>query len=94
MTVIVGNNVPDCVRGMLKRWFIEPKPNVFVGSVTGKVKDEAVMYVQRNSELCGFLIISSDNSCQGFRIESSGETKISSIDCSGLQLLTQKLEDG
>ena len=33
MTVIVANDTPDAIRGMLKRWFIEPRPNVFVGTL-------------------------------------------------------------
>ena len=28
MTVIIANDTPDAIRGMLKRWFIEPRPNV------------------------------------------------------------------
>ena len=33
MTVIVANDTPDAIRGILKRWFIEPRPNVFVGTI-------------------------------------------------------------
>ncbi len=33
MTVIVANDTPDAIRGMLKRWFIAPRPNVFVGTI-------------------------------------------------------------
>ncbi|RKX40244.1 MAG: type I-E CRISPR-associated endoribonuclease Cas2, partial [Verrucomicrobia bacterium] len=39
MTVIICNNTPDCIRGHLKRWFIEPKPNVFVGTVNVKTRE-------------------------------------------------------
>ena len=33
MTVIVANDTPDAIRGLLKRWFVEPRPNVFVGTL-------------------------------------------------------------
>lgn len=34
MTVIVANDTPPAIRGILKRWFVEPKPNVFVGEIS------------------------------------------------------------
>lgn len=40
MTVIVAENTPDKVRGLLKRWFIEPRPNVFVGSVNRRIREK------------------------------------------------------
>ena len=36
MTVIIANDTPPAIRGLLKRWFIEPRPNVFVGSVNAR----------------------------------------------------------
>ena len=40
MTVIVANDTPPAIRGMLKRWFVEPKPNVFVGTVNRRTRDK------------------------------------------------------
>ena len=31
MTVLIAQDTPPAVRGLLKRWFVEPRANVFVG---------------------------------------------------------------
>lgn len=28
MLVVIANDLPDAVRGRLKLWFVEPRPNV------------------------------------------------------------------
>jgi len=91
MTVIIANDVPDSVRGLLKRWFLEPRPNVFVGSVNSKVKNNLLDYVQNLSPFTGFLVISSDDSCQGYEIEEFGNAKMMPVEISGLHLLSQKI---
>ena len=45
MTVIIAENTPDKVRGLLKRWFIEPRPNVFVGSVNRRTREKVLQYI-------------------------------------------------
>jgi CRISPR-associated protein Cas2 len=90
MTVIVANNVPPSVRGMLKRWFIEPKPNVFVGTVNHRTRQKTLEYIFRNSpHNLGLLVIASDNSAQGFSIEVHGETKNMVAIESGLFLIAE-----
>ena len=49
MTVIIANDTPDAVRGILKRWFIEPRPNVFVGTVNRRIREKTIEYIKRNS---------------------------------------------
>ena len=73
MTVIVANDTPDAVRGMLKRWFIEPRPNVFVGTLNPRNHAKVMDYIRRNSpEEFGMLIISSQSGGQGYQIERVG----------------------
>ncbi|MGF1656614.1 MAG: type I-E CRISPR-associated endoribonuclease Cas2e, partial [Verrucomicrobiales bacterium] len=36
MTVIIANDTPAAIRGHLKRWFVEPKPNVFMGTLNSR----------------------------------------------------------
>ena len=73
MTVIVANDTPDAIRGMLKRWFIEPKPNVFVGTLNPRTHAKVLDYITRNSpNEFGMLIISSQPNCQGYQIERIG----------------------
>lgn len=90
MTVIVANDTPPAIRGILKRWFIEPRPNVFVGTVSRRTRDKVLDYVKRNAEEMSFLIISSEPNCQGFKIESWGEPDRRDIEISGLWLVAEK----
>jgi CRISPR-associated endoribonuclease Cas2 subtype I-E len=48
MAVLVANYTPPAIRGMLKRWFVEPKPNVFVSTVNPRTRDKVLDYVKRN----------------------------------------------
>jgi CRISPR-associated protein Cas2 len=73
MTVIVANDTPDAIRGMLKRWFVEPKPNVFIGTLNPRTHRKVMDYITRNSpKEFGMLIISSQPNCQGYLIERIG----------------------
>ena len=62
MIVIVANSLPDAVRGKLKLWCIEPKPNVFVSGVKDqlarKVVDLVLKYCPPESGILIFLEIS------------------------------------
>ena len=74
MTVLIANNTPDAIRGILKRWFIEPKPNVFVGTVNRKTRDKTIEYVLRNAKDLGLLVIATENNSQGFTVKHFGQT--------------------
>ena len=97
MTVLICNDVPPSIRGHLKRWFIEPTPNVFVGTLNvrtfGKVRD----FVLRNAPKdFGMLVISSAPNCQGYEIERLGPTGSSGripIELSGIPLIAESWVD-
>ena len=73
MTVIVANDTPDAIRGMLKRWFIEPRPNVFVGTLNARTHVKVMEYIVHQSpEDFGMLIISTAANCEGYQIERIG----------------------
>ena len=94
MTVIVANNTPPAIRGLLKRWFVEPKPNVFVGTVNRRTREKTLEYIRRNAPPdLGLLIIASDNSSQGFLIETFGDTNRQVVKESGLFLIAEKWDD-
>ena len=90
MTVIVANDTPPYVRGMLKRWFIEPRANVFVGTVSSRTRDNVLEYLRRNAPDFGMLMVASDASSQGFVISSFGETKRRPTRHCGLHLIAEK----
>ena len=93
MTIIVTNDTPPAIRGMLKRWFIEPKPNVFVGTVNHRTREKTLEYIKRNAPNLGLLIIGSDNSSQGFFLRTHGETNRRVVRMCGLHLIAEKWKD-
>ena len=93
MTVIVVNDTPPAIRGLLKRWFIEPKPNVFVGTVNKRTREKVIEYILRNAPALGILVIASDNTSQGFSIYSSGPTKRIPVQYTGLFLVAEAWEE-
>lgn len=93
MTVIITNDTPPAVRGLFKRWFLEPKPHVFVGTVNHRVKTRVLEYVRRNAPDLGMLVLSTDNSSQGFFVESFGETDRRPVRLCGVHLIAEKWDD-
>lgn len=93
MTVLVANDTPPAIRGMLKRWFVEPKPNVFVGTVNRRTRDKVLEYVQRNAKGMSLLILTSEPNCQGFKIERWGEPDRRDVTLSGLWLVAEEWVD-
>ncbi len=93
MTVIVANNTPPAIRGMLKRWFIEPTPNVFVGTVNRRIREKTLEYIRRNAPGLGLLVIASEANSQGFSISAFGDTERRPVLESGHYLIAEKWEE-
>jgi CRISPR-associated protein Cas2 len=93
MTVLVANNTPPAIRGLLKRWFVEPRPNVFVGTVNKRTREKTLAYIRRNAPDLGLLVIADDTSSQGFFVRQFGETKRRPVQHCGLFLIAEKWDD-
>ncbi|CAN5544951.1 type I-E CRISPR-associated endoribonuclease Cas2e [soil metagenome] len=93
MTVLVASDTPPAIRGILKRWFVEPRANVFVGTLNRRTRDKVLDYVKRNAAGLNLLIISSEPNCQGFKIERWGEPDRRDTALSGLWLVAEKWVD-
>lgn len=93
MTVIVCNDTPPAIRGMLKRWFVEPKPNVFVGTVNARTREKTLQYIRRNAPGLGMLVLSTAANSQGFSIVSYGDTRRIPVEYGGHYLIAEKWED-
>lgn len=91
MIVIIARDTPDSVRGMLKRWFIEPKPNVFVGTINKRTQQKTIEYIKKYAIGMSFMMICSDQNCQGFTIENYGMPDRQGIVQSGLWLIAEKI---
>lgn len=88
MTVIITQDSPDAIRGILKRWFIEPKPQVFVGSVNKSVRSHVLQYIRNNASGIRMLVIYSSPNCQGFVIEQINDPDYAGIQWDGLHLIS------
>jgi len=93
MTVIVCNDTPPAIRGMLKRWFVEPRPNVFVGTVNRRTREKTIQYIRRNAPNLGMLILSTAANSQGFSITSHGDTRRIPVQYGGHYLIAEKWEE-
>jgi CRISPR-associated protein Cas2 len=90
MTVIVANDTPPAIRGLLKRWFVEPRPNVFVGTVNRRTREKTLEYIRRNAPGLGVLVIYTEPTSQGFAVEQFGETDRRPVKISGHFLIAEK----
>lgn len=93
MTVIIANDLPPAIRGLLKRWFVEPKPNVFVGSVNARTREKTLDYLRRNAPSLSLLVIFDDTSSQGFTVLAYGTPDRQIIKRSGLRLILENPEN-
>jgi len=93
MTVLIANDTPPAIRGHLKRWFIEPKPNIFVGTMNTRTREKIIAFVIRNSPKdFGLIIISSAPNCQGYdleRIGPVGKLGRKGVSLSGITLIAE-----
>jgi CRISPR-associated protein Cas2 len=90
MTVVIAQDTPPAIRGVLKRWFVEPKPNVFVGTVNRRTRDKVLEYVKRNAAGISLLVLTSEPNSQGFRIERWGQPDRRDVEISGLWLVAEQ----
>lgn len=89
MTVLVANNTPPAVRGMLKRWFVEPRANVFVGTINVRVRQKVLEYLRPHAPQMGLLMLAGDNSIQQFCMQQWGEPDRCAVSLSGLHLVRE-----
>jgi CRISPR-associated protein Cas2 len=90
MTVLIAHDTPPAIRGILKRWFVEPKPNVFIGTLNRRAREKVLDYVKRNADGLRLLILTSEPTCQGFRIERWGEPDRRDAELCGLWLIAEE----
>lgn len=93
MTVIITNDTPPAIRGHLKRWFLEPKPNVFVGSINRRTRTKTLAFIRRNAPGLGMLVIANQRNTQGFYVEYFGDTPRRPLNRSGLQVILESWAD-
>lgn len=94
MLVVIANDLPPAVRGRLKLWFIEPRPNVFVSGIKDSVATTVVEYLYKHCPPeSGVLLVRSIPQAPGFEIRSIGPPRKPVIEISGLQLIVETLKN-
>ncbi|MFF5800409.1 type I-E CRISPR-associated endoribonuclease Cas2e [Streptomyces albogriseolus] len=87
MTVLATTAVPDHLRGALTRWLLEVTPELYVGTVSARVRDElwasATACVGNGTAVLAY---PSDNE-QGFELRTAGRQRRSPLDFDGLTLI-------
>ena len=91
MLVVIANDIPPAVRGRMKLWFVEPRPNVFVSGVLDSVADDIVTYLYKYCPAeSGLIVFRKSKQTPGYKILGLGDTKRNIIEISGLQLVQEK----
>jgi len=91
MLVVIANDLPPAVRGRMKLWFIEPRPNVFVSGVKDAVAKKVVDYLYTHCPFeSGLMIFRRIPETPGYEIRGVGDTKRDITEISGLQLVIEK----
>lgn len=91
MLVVIANDLPPAVRGRMKLWFIEPKPNVFISGVKDHTAKKVVDYLFEHCPISsGLVIFLKINKSPGYEIRFLGDINKKLTDISGLQLIIEK----
>lgn len=93
MVVLILEKVSPSLRGELTRWLIEPHPGVFVGHVSGMVRDRLWDKCCERLRDGGVVQLWSTNNEQRFAIRAAGETKREVVDFEGLNLIRRPLSE-
>jgi len=93
MLVVIANDLPPAVRGRLKLWFVEPKPNVFVSGIKDSVATTVIDYLYRHCPPeSGIILFRSLPAPPGFEIRTIGPTPKTMTSLSGFQLVIETLK--
>jgi CRISPR-associated protein Cas2 len=89
---VIANDLPPAVRGRMKLWFVEPRPNVFVSGLKDAVAQKVVDYLYKNCPAeSGLMIFRKIPNAPGYEIKSVGDTRRKLTEISGLQLMIEKI---
>jgi CRISPR-associated protein Cas2 len=87
MIVISATAIPDHLRGALSRWLLEVTPELYVGSVSAKVREELWTAVSASTaDGTAVLVHPADNE-QGFTLRTVGTHRRELRDFDGLTLV-------
>lgn len=90
MLVLIANDLPPAVRGRMKIWFIEPRPNVFVSGINESTALRVIDYLYEHCPpSSGITIFRKIKAPPGYEIRTIGDPKKALLELSGLQLIVE-----
>jgi CRISPR-associated protein Cas2 len=90
MVIMVLERVPESLRGELSRWMLEPKTGVFVGSISGMVREKLWQKACAAMRGGAGILVYSMNNEQGFEMRPWGDPNRSVVDIDGLKLIQNR----
>lgn len=91
MIVVTADHIPPAVRGRMKLWFIEVKPNMFVSGIKDSTADRVVKYL---FDFCptssGLTVFQDMNKAPWYKVKTFGDPKRRLISISGMPLVEEK----
>ncbi len=94
MLVVIANDLPPAVRGRMKLWFVEPRPNVFVSGIKDSVATTVIDYLYKYCPPdSGVVIFRTIPKPPGYEVRSIGPTRKQMTEISGLQLVIETLKN-
>jgi CRISPR-associated protein Cas2 len=92
MLVVVANDLPAAVRGRMKLWFVEPRPNVFVSGIKDSVAATVVDFLYKHCPPeSGLLLFRSIPQPPGFEMLCIGPPRKPMTIICGMQLIVETL---
>ena len=93
MFVVVANNLPPAVRGRMKLWFVEPRPNVFISGIKDSVAKTVIDYLYKHCPPeSGVVMFRSLPRAPGYEVRTIGPTRKALTEISGLPLVVETLK--
>lgn len=90
-TILILTAVRPGLRGEITRWMIEPKTGVFVGRLSGRVRDRLwERVVDQLGKGDAIMVVSAQNE-QGFEVRMAGTPDRFPVDYDGLTLVSRRL---
>ena len=93
MTVLILDSPKPAIRGQLKRWFVELRPNIFVSSINEMVLGNVLEFLGGYGKLDGMVVCKAHNS-QGYIIRALGAScnRYKGFEMGDLSLVINNLE--
>lgn len=87
MIVLSATSVPDHLRGALSRWLLEVTPELYIGTVSARVRDELWQSVCSCTDGGTAVLAYPNDNEQGFDIRTAGPQRRTPTDFDGLTLI-------